>query len=365
MKKTIALLWALSAILLVSCEDDIGMITTVQPPKTDAISTADSISTEPAATNPGVDSNTKQAYEFELTESGDSYRMIGIKKGYKVQKTLTVPSEYEGLPVVEIVSLGAYPVSGSYHFGTVEIPGSVKRIGDNVFAGRITLKFLHLSEGLEEIGNGAFCYTEIVNLELPESLITIGAQAFENCDISTIRIPGGVVKIGEMCFSSCSRLSEITVAEGNRYYHSAGNCLIETESKTLLAGCQTSEIPDDGSVTKIARGAFAGAEFTSLTIPDAVTQIEERAFADCIKLETITLPKNITEIGNYLFAWCEKMQEITIPSGVTRIGESVFEECKSLSDVYFEGTEEQWKAITIASGNDALTSANIHFGSAG
>ena len=50
-----------------------------------------------------------------------------------------------------------------------------------------------------------------------------------------------------------------------------------------------------------------------------------------------------------------------IPDSVTRIGETAFWDCNALSDVYYEGTEEQWKAISIGGSNDSLTFATIHY----
>ena len=74
-------------------------------------------------------------------------------------------------------------------------------------------------------------------------------------------------------------MMSIVVEEGNPVYHSDGNCLIETESKTLVAGCNTSVIPDDGSVTSIGYYAFNGCTgLTSVTIPDGVTSIGGSAF---------------------------------------------------------------------------------------
>ena len=75
---------------------------------------------------------------------------------------------------------------------------------------------------------------------------------------------------------SCAVLASITVDEKNPVYHSAGNCLIETASKTLIAGCKNSIIPDDNSVTKIGFSAFDGCSgLTSISIPSGVTDIDE------------------------------------------------------------------------------------------
>jgi hypothetical protein len=52
---------------------------------------------------------------------------------------------------------------------------------------------------------------------------------------------------------------------------------------------------------------------------------------------------------------------VVIPDSVTSIGNYAFGYCNSLNDVYFNGTDEEWKKITIDSGNDSLLNANIHY----
>jgi hypothetical protein len=39
----------------------------------------------------------------------------------------------------------------------------------------------------------------------------------------------------------------------------------------------------------------------------------------------------------------------------------VFANCSSLTDVYYTGTEEQWKAILVGAENDSLLNARIHY----
>lgn len=62
------------------------------------------------------------------------------------------------------------------------------------------------------------------------------------------------------------------------------------------------------------------------------------------------------------FFWYSDIS-ITIPDSVTSIGESAFEWCSSLTDVYYGGSEEQWKTIEIGNGNDELENATIHYNS--
>jgi hypothetical protein len=56
------------------------------------------------------------------------------------------------------------------------------------------------------------------------------------------------------------------------------------------------------------------------------------------------------------------LESITIPDSVTSIGERAFNNCTSLTDVNFTGSKCQWDKITIASsGNDPLTTATINY----
>lgn len=138
-------------------------------------------------------------------------------------------------------------------------------------------------------------------------------------------------------FICCRNLKEITVDVNNTTYHSNGNCLIETASKTLIAGCYTSIIPNDGSVTNI----------------------NSRVFYECTNLRNITIPEGVTNIDEYTFYKCYGLRNITIPKSVTSIGNNAINYCSNLETAYYTGTEEEWNKITIHSSNYDLNDANI------
>ena len=124
------------------------------------------------------------------------------------------------------------------------------------------------------------------------------------------------------------------MAEGNSVYHSEGNCLIETASKTLIAGCKNSVIPTDGSVTSIGGSSFSGcSNLTSIVIPEGVTSIGNRAFSQCSSLTSIEIPESVKSIGNGAFGDCSSLTSIEIPEGVTSIGNSAFYNCSSLTSI--------------------------------
>lgn len=132
-------------------------------------------------------------------------------------------------------------------------------------------------------------------IAIPDSIIEIGENAFENChDVTTIEIPSSIIKIGHRTFSSCENLKKIKVSKDNPVYHSTGNCLINTEGKTLLIGCINSIIPEDGSVTAIADFAFYNCPIKELTIPNTITYIGSSVFGS--NLETVTFSSSVTYI---------------------------------------------------------------------
>ena len=260
----------------------------------------------------------------------------------------------------------------------VVIPSDVASIGSEAFYWCTNLESVVFKEGSKctQIGDWAFyeCRS-LESFEFPRGLEMIGPYAFVNCKgLGIMTIPASVNSIGVEIFTGCTGLTKIKVEEGNTVYHSAGNCLIETASKTLLQGCQSSVIPDDGSVTSIAKCAFY--EHTSLNpedgviIPDSVTEIGDSSFLRCTSLEKVTIPNGVTSIGDcafyscrslkkvvipnsvtsikeHAFGYCTSLKEVTIPASVTYFPARLFEDCNSLTKITYGGTLDDWLEIEL------------------
>ncbi len=263
-----------------------------------------------------------------------------------------------------VTSIGDSAFSKCTGLTSVMIPDSVTSIGNYAFDYCEGLTSITIPDSVASIGDYAFCgCTGLTSVTIPDSVTSIGNYAFDYCKgLTSITIPDSVTSIGVSAFSRCTGLTSIIVDENNLIYHSAGNCLIETASKTLIAGCQKSIIPTDGSVASIGIRAFYYCPgLTSIMIPDSVTSMGYAAFLGCGGLTGIVIPDSMTSIGQSVFRHCEGLTSITISDSVTIIDYSAFEGCTGLTSVYYTGTAEEWDQIMIYDGNDSITTATIYY----
>ena len=214
--------------------------------------------------------------------------------------------------------------ASSYNDNSNYVPNSLKTvvisngsgvtsIGKYAFYECSGLTSITIPDSVTSIGKFAFYNCSgLTSITIPDSVTSIGESAFSRCSgLTRITIPDRVTSIEDYAFSGCSGLISITVASNNKKYHSDGNCLIETESKTLILGCKNSVIPSDDSVTSIGKWAFSGCSgLTSITIPNGVTSIGSSAFNGCSGLTSVTIPSSVTSIGDSAFRYCPKLVEV-------------------------------------------------------
>ncbi len=234
--------------------------------------------------------------------------------------SVTIPSYIGGYPVT---SIGEYAFMMCSELTSVSIPSTVTSINKGAFDTCISL-------------------TSII---IPNSVTSIGDAAFYYCrNLTSINIPKGVTNIGEGVFTNCKSLSRITVDSNNTAYHSEGNCLINTASKTLIAGCKNSVIPTDGSVQHIGYGSFYGCDIVNIKIPNGVKSIGVAAFYKSHSLVSISIPDSVTSIGDGAFENCNSLTRVKVGSGMTSIGKYAFEYCYSLTSIEFSGNAPSFGA---------------------
>ena len=62
-----------------------------------------------------------------------------------------------------------------------------------------------------------------------------------------------------------------------------------------------------------------------LSLPEGLTRIGTRAFAECTGLRTVELSDSVEQIQSIAFIGCPSLREIYIPASVTEIGASAFD----------------------------------------
>ena len=191
------------------------------------------------------------------------------------------------------------------------------------------IKSAVIGSGVTSIGKYAFyCCEALTSVTIPDTVTVIGDGAFRGCSrLSGMTIPDSVTSIGKSAFRDCCKLTGLT-------------------------------IPDN--VTSIGDHAFNGCNgLTSVTLPTSVTRISAGMFYNCWSLSNVTIPNGVTSIGDSAFGKCTDLSSVTIPDSVTTIGRDAFYYC-SLTDVYYDGTAEDWAKIFIGDGNEPLTNATLH-----
>ncbi len=68
----------------------------------------------------------------------------------------------------------------------------------------------------------------------------------------------------------------------------------------------------------------------------------------------------VTEIDGSAFVG-EAITSVSLPGTITDIGRKAFNGCTSLTDVYYDGTAEEWATVDIGTGNDPILNATMHF----
>ena len=100
-------------------------------------------------------------------------------------------------------------------------------------------------------------------------------------------------------------------------------------------------IPD--GATELHGGFRQNKYVRSISIPDSVTEIYDRAFEGCENLRDVRLPSGTKTLPDVLFAGCTALESIRIPEGVKLIDNSAFYGCNNLREVVLPDSLEMIK----------------------
>ena len=336
-------------------------------------------------------SNTALVNDTERYENGALY--LG-KHLISIQSDITSLSVKNGTLTISNSAL----TSGRTKLTSVTLPEGLTRINNSAFANYQALENINIPNTVTVLATSAFEHSGIKEIIIPDSVKTIGSNCFKNSELESIVLPDTDITLGMGCFSytplKSIRLPNTLKALENSIFANSSLVSItipdsvETIEYNFFAGCKSLEtvvIPE--SVTSIGNRTFYGCTaLKNIDLPTGLTTISFDLFSGCTSLEKIDISANVKEIQKNAFLNCTSLQEVNLPNGLTKIGDSAFVGCESLTSiaipksvksfgasvfnnylktVYFEGSEEEWNAITFGANNTPLEQATIIFNSTG
>ncbi len=371
-------------------EEEITDVTESEEPEQEEPSEQETA--EPVPEEGGDPSEEILADEEETAEpfavSGDyqytlSNNTVTITKYIGTDEVVNIPSAIDGHSVTAI---GSSAFAGDENITIVTVPNGVKTIGNYAFSESEYLEKINLPNTLTSIGEGAFkSCTGLLSIRIPDSVTSLGKDLFYfNASLEEVKLPANLTALPSGIFNHCYSLANITIPSSVKSIGSfafADNESLEeivipdgvtTLDAYLFNKCSNlSKVTIPASVTKISDSGAIG-ENTNLKTAGPIgsgsdiefgwmVTIPENAFIHIPTLTTAEIPYGVKTIGTSAFDYCENLTAITIPETVTAIKPAAFYHCGSLKDVYYYGTADDWKKITISQGNDQLKKVTFHY----
>lgn len=211
-----------------------------------------------------------------------------------------IPAQIEGIPVTE-VGPEAFSSHGAL-IEEIEVPGSVRSIGDGAFKMCMSLEKLILQDGVCSIGENVLLVTAVTQMYLPAS-------------VTELKRPWEWGKIA------------LEIDPDNPRYFSDGYGLYERREDgwiLLTVRAEDSrEIYEVVSGTKyIGTHAFEGQMYIQkVVLPEGLVQIGEEAFESCQALRQIVLQDGLKEIASDAFRCCIRLERLDLPASLEIVGE--------------------------------------------
>ena len=215
---------------------------------------------------------------------------------------------------------------------SVRLPDAITQIPYKAFSGCTNLKNIRLPDSVTQIDEDAFGNCDLQEQVVQEivssdNITFIGSRAFEgNKNIYTVHIGKNVEYIQTETFNymstpsfhDCTNLTSITVSPENQTYTSINGLLCSKDGRSLLY------------------------------VPVGISG-------------RLDVPAGIETIGREAMHYAFSIKIVHIPKSVKKIGSDAFPiEC---TDVYYDGTEEQWNEISIGKNynSDFPSGVTLHF----
>ena len=331
-------------------------------------------------------------------DTGEQEYAVMKAAGISLVTEVTIPSEYNGLPVGEIAG-GAF--DGCSTLVTINVPDTIRYIDMGLGGNQTGSPFRGCSKlqnvNVYEVeGNHERFYASVDGVLFYKNTITGGVELkyFPYARSGAYTVPFGTEVIPANVFRGYTKITEIYIPASVRQIDTESFYGANKLEKLVFLAVPDAPVDEVGLLETAAAAAdnltliancFKGCtSLTEVTLPVRLSSFDILAFSGCTSLEAINvedgcaayasvdgmltdankskiikapegmtvalkIPTGILTVGESAFENCKKITSITIPGWVTLIEKNAFKSCTGVTAIVFEG-EANDLALTIGEG---------------
>ncbi len=211
----------------------------------------------------------------------------------------------------EVISSSAF--YGNNYICVIELPSSVKSLGDNVF----------------------YNCKNLVTVDLYDTgIISIPTRAFFGSGIKFIELPDNIVSIGDYAFEDCKNLTQIDL----KNVSSLGMWAFSASGLTSLY------IPD--TVVNIGNGILQMCEnLISVRYSASMNTLPSASVYGCSSLIEIIIPEGVENIQGYTFSYLTALTEVHFPKSLKYIDSNAFSSCNNIAIITVDPDNEYYTVV--------------------
>lgn len=293
---------------------------------------------------------TNQTGWAKLYTRDDDYRLTGQKSGAVILTATAKDSKQvvatKELTITDTVRSYALPDgSGSLYYNTETgwITGADETVKNVLIPAQI--------DGVTIVGIDPYAFTRrdsgvrenetLTSVSIPNTVVEIGESAFERCTaLSTLRFApeSKLTTIGASAFWSCSSITSLTIPDSVRSIGDKAFCYLENLKYLTISG----KLDTTGWLSQDWNGNRCELEKLTLTgqyvckgIKNTHDWGDDWRSIPGRNAKKVILSEGITEISDGAFSNCSKIEQVVFPSSLKAIGEYAFDDCRSIKQIDF------------------------------
>ena len=331
-------------------------------------------------------------------DTGEQEYAVMKAAGISLVTEVTIPSEYNGLPVGEIAG-GAF--DGCSTLVTINVPDTIRYIDMGLGGNQTGSPFRGCSKlqnvNVYEVeGSHERFYASVDGVLFYKNTITGGVELkyFPYARSGAYTVPFGTEVIPANVFRGYTKITEIYIPASVRQIDTESFYGANKLEKLVFLAVPDAPVDEVGLLETAAAAAdnltliancFKGCtSLTEVTLPVRLSSFDILAFSGCTSLEKINveegcaayasvdgmltdankskiikapegmtvalkIPTGILTVGESAFENCKKITSVTIPGWVALIEKNAFKSCTGVTAIVFEG-EANDLALTIGEG---------------